>query len=66
MSSKILELLKQKEEIEKAIIEERERRRVEGIEKAKAIIDEYDLEINDIFPNRVSKFKNSDSYKRKK
>jgi DNA-binding protein H-NS len=61
MSSKILELLKQKEEIEKAIIEERERRRVEGIEKAKAIIDEYDLEINDIFPNRVSKSKNSDS-----
>lgn len=61
MSSKILELLKQKEEIEKAIVEERERRRFEGIEKAKAIIEEYDLEVNDIFPNRVSKSKTSDS-----
>ena len=61
MSSKIQELLKQKEEIEKAIIEEKERRRFEGIEKVKAIIEEYDLEVNDIFPNRITKTKASDS-----
>jgi DNA-binding protein H-NS len=61
MSSKIQELLKQKEEIEKAIIEEKERRRFEGIEKAKAIIEEYDLEMNDVFPNRVTKSKSLDS-----
>lgn len=60
MSSKIQELLKQKEEIEKAIVEEKERRRFEGIEKVKAIIEEYDLEINDIFPNRVIKSKGTD------
>jgi len=61
MSTKIIELLKQKEEIEKEIIEEKERRRLEGIELAKTIINEYDLEINDIFPNRITKSKNSDS-----
>ena len=55
MSSKIQELIKQKEEIEKAITEETTRHRVEGIEKVKSIIEEYDLDISDIFPNRASK-----------
>jgi DNA-binding protein H-NS len=55
MSSKIQELIKQKEEIEKAITEEKTRHRVEGIEKVKSIIEEYDLDISDVFPNRASK-----------
>jgi DNA-binding protein H-NS len=61
MSSKIQELIKQKEEIEKAITEEKSRHKVEGIEKAKAIIEEYDLDISDIFPNRAIKPKLSGS-----
>ena len=34
---------------------------VEGIEKAKAIIEEYDLDISDVFPNRANKPKSSGS-----
>jgi len=55
MSSKIQELIKQKEELERAISEERTRHRAEGLEKAKAIIEEYDLQISDVFPNQINK-----------
>jgi DNA-binding protein H-NS len=66
MSSKIQELIKQKEELERAISEERTRHRVEGLEKVKAIIEEYDLQISDVFPNQINKVKLISSFGKNK
>ena len=57
MTSRIQELINQKEQLEKTILEERKRLKAEGIEKVKMIIEEYDLDISEIFPNFSSKSK---------
>lgn len=63
MSSKIQELIHQKQLIEKAIQDEKLRQKSEGVEKVKAIIAEYDLDIQDIFPGRgMSKSKTMKSH----
>jgi DNA-binding protein H-NS len=49
--------MKKKEDLEREILEEQERFRLEGIEKVKEIIHQYGLDIGDVFPQYAIKTK---------